>query len=180
METRTKTNPLVRTISGPLRQVSRARYDFCLGVAGYPEGHIDAPSKEQDLEYLKLKVNRGAEYIITNYFYDNAYFFDFCERCRNAGIGVPIVPGVMPIYSVRMMEMLAGLCGATITEEIRQGIAALPDGDKEALLAFGIEFATRQCAELLEAGVPGLHIYTMDRSKSTVRVVEQLRDKGLL
>ncbi len=158
----------------------RARYDFCTGVAGYPEGHIDAPSKEQDLEYLKLKVDRGAEYIVTNYFYDNAYFFDFCERCRNAGIGAPIVPGVMPIYSVRMMEMLAGLCGATITEEIRQGIAALPEGDKEALAAFGIEFATRQCAELLEAGVPGLHIYTMDRSKSTVRVVEQLRDKGLL
>ena len=158
----------------------RPRYDFCLGVAGYPEGHIDAPSKERDLEYLKLKVEQGAEYIITNYFYDNAYFFDFAGRCRAAGIQVPIVPGVMPIYSVKMMEMLAGMCGATITDGIRRGIASLPEGDKEALVEFGIEFATRQCRSLLEAGVPGLHIYTMNRSISAVAIVNQLRSEGLL
>ncbi len=158
----------------------RSRYDFCIGAAGYPEGHIDAPSKEKDMEYLKLKVDNGAEYIITNYCYDNKYFFDFVERCRGAGIKVPILPGVMPIFSVKMMEMLAGLCGATITEEIRQGINALDEGDKEGLSAFGIDFAARQCAELLNAGVPGLHIYTMDRSKSTVGIVNRLRDEGLL
>lgn len=159
----------------------RPRYsDLCIGVAGYPEGHIEAESKEKDLEYLKLKVDRGAEYIISNYFYDNQYFFDFVERCRAIGIDVPIVPGVMPIYSVKMMEMLAGLCGATITEEIRQGIAALPEGDKQALMDFGIEFAVRQCKELLNAGVPGLHIYTMDRSSSTVAIVERLRGDRLL
>jgi methylenetetrahydrofolate reductase (NADPH) len=158
----------------------RPRYGFCLGVAGYPEGHIDAPSKEKDIEYLKLKVDRGAEYIISNYFYDNQYFFDFVEQCRAAGIDVPILPGVMPIYSVKMMEMLAGICGATITEEVRQGIAALAEGDGEALVAFGIEFAVRQCSELLQAGVPGLHIYTMDRSKSTTGIVNRLRSEGLL
>jgi len=158
----------------------RPRYDFCIGVAGYPEGHIDALSKEKDLEYLKLKVDQGAEYIITNYFYDNRYFFDFVERCRGIGIQVPILPGVMLIYSVKMMEMLAGMCGATITDKVRQGIAALAEGDKEALVAFGIEFAVHQCVELLEAGVPGLHIYTMDRSKSAVGVVDRLRDEGLL
>lgn len=158
----------------------RPRYGFCIGVAGYPEGHIEAPSKEKDLEYLKLKVDRGAEYIISNYFYDNRFFFDFVERCRASGISVPILPGVMPIYSVKMMEMLAGLCGATITKEVRRGIAALPAGDREALGAFGIEFAVRQCAELLEAGVPGLHIYTMDRSKSAVGIVNRLRSEGLL
>jgi methylenetetrahydrofolate reductase (NADPH) len=158
----------------------RPRYDFCLGVAGYPEGHIEAPSKEKDLEYLKLKVDRGAEYIITNYCYDNRFFFDFLERCRRNGIDVPVLPGVMPIYSVKMMEMLAGLCGATITEQVRDGIAALPEGDKDALLEFGIDFAVSQCAELLEAGVPGIHIYTMDRSKSTVGIIEQLRSDGYL
>jgi methylenetetrahydrofolate reductase (NADPH) len=158
----------------------RPRYDFCLGVAGYPEGHIDAPSREKDLEYLKLKLDQGAEYVITNYFYDNRFYFDYVERCRAAGIEVPILPGVMPIYSVKMMETLASLCGATITEEIRQGLAALPEDDKEALAAFGIEFAVRQCAGLLEAGVPGLHIYTMDRSRATVGVVTQLRDMGQL
>lgn len=158
----------------------RPQYDFCIGVAGYPEGHIDAASKEKDLEHLKLKVDQGAEYIIANYFYDNGYFFDFVERCRAIGIEVPIVPGVMPIYSIKMMEMLAGLCGATITDEVRQGIAALPEGDTEALGAFGIEFAVRQCAELIKAGVPGLHIYTMDRSASAAGIVNRLRDDGLL
>jgi methylenetetrahydrofolate reductase (NADPH) len=158
----------------------RPRYDFCIGVAGYPEGHVEAPSKEKDIEYLKLKVDRGAEYIIANYFYDNRYFFEFLDRCQSAGIDVPILPGVMPIYSLKMMEMLAGLCGATITDQVRQGIAALPEGDKEALGAFGIEYATRQCAELLDAGVPGLHVYTMDRSKSATGIVNCLRGEGLL
>ena len=154
--------------------------DLCIGVAGYPEGHIESENKEEDFEYLKLKVDRGAEYIITNYCYDNQYFFDFVERCRALDIDVPIIPGVMPIYSVKMMEMLAGLCGATITDEIRQGIAALPEGDKDALVNFGIEFAVRQCTDLLQAGVPGLHIYTMDRSRSTVGIIERLRRDGLL
>ncbi len=156
------------------------RYDFCLGVAAYPEGHIDAPDRKKDLEYLKLKVDQGAEYIITNYFYDIRYFFDFVERCRDIGIEIPIVPGIMPIYSVKMLEMLAGMCGATITEDVRKGLASFKDGDKDALIAFGIEFAYRQCAELLRAGVPGLHIYTMDRSVSTVGLVNRLRAEGLL
>jgi methylenetetrahydrofolate reductase (NADPH) len=158
----------------------RPRYDFCIGVAGYPEGHIEAESKEKDIEYLELKVDKGAEYIISNYFYDNQYYFDFIERCRAIGIEVPILAGVMPVYSIKMMKMLAGLCGATITDELRQGIEALPEDDKEALVNFGIEFALRQCKDLLRAGVPGLHIYTMDRSISSVVIVESLRKEGLL
>lgn len=158
----------------------RPRYDFCIGAAGYPERHIEAESREKDIEYLKLKVDNGAEYIITNYFYDNQYYFDFVERCRTVGINVPIVAGVMPVYSVKMMEMLAGLCGATITDELRQGIEALPEGDKEALVNFGIEFAVRQCKDLLRQGVPGLHIYTMDRSISSIEIVESLRKDSLL
>jgi methylenetetrahydrofolate reductase (NADPH) len=158
----------------------RPLYDFCIGVAGYPEGHIEAQSREKDLYYLKLKVDQGAEYIITNYFYDNAYYFDYIDRCRNAEIEVPILPGIMPVYSVKMMDILAGLCGATITDELRQGIEALPDGDTGALLNFGIDFAYRQCAELLEVGVPGLHIYTMDRWKSSSGLVTRLRSDGLL
>jgi len=158
----------------------RQRYAFCLGVAAYPEGHIDAPDRNKDLEYLKLKVDQGGEYIITNYFYDTGYFFDFVERCRGIGIEVPIIPGIMPIYSVKMMEMLAGMCGATITEEVRDGLASIEEGDKDALIAFGVEFAYRQCAELLKVGVPGLHIYTMDRGVSTVGLVNRLRAEGLL
>jgi methylenetetrahydrofolate reductase (NADPH) len=163
-----------------LMEFIRPRYDFCIGVAGYPEGHVEAESKEKDIEYHKLKVDKGAEYIISNYFYDNRYYFDFVERCRAIGIDVPILAGVMPIYSVKMMEMLAGLCGATITNELRRGIEALPGDDKEALVNFGIEFAVRQCEDLLRAGVTGLHIYTMDRSVSSVVIVERLRRDGLL
>jgi len=156
------------------------RYDFCVGVAGYPEGHVHAPSRDKDLEFLKHKVDQGAEYITANYFYDNAYFLDFVERCRALGIDVPILPGVMPVYSVKMMNILANLCGATITDELRNGLAALPEGDKDALSEFGIEFAVRQCTALLQAGVPGLHIYTMDRSKSALGIVGRLRAQGLL
>jgi methylenetetrahydrofolate reductase (NADPH) len=156
------------------------RWDFCLGAAGYPEGHIEAESKEKDLEYLKLKVESGAQYIIANYFYDNQYFFDFMERCRRAGIEVPVLPGVMPVYTVKMMETLASLCGATLTDKLKQGIAALPEGDKQALLDFGVDFAVERCRGLIAAGVPGLHIYTMDRSSSAGKIVNRLRAEGLL
>lgn len=158
----------------------RPQYNFCMGVAAYPEGHVEATSKEKDLEFLKMKVDLGAEFIIANYSYDNQYFFDLVERCRGIGIDVPILPGVMPIFSVKMMETLAGICGATITDEVRQGIAALPEDDTDALVDFGIEFAVRQCTGLLEGGAPGVHIYTMDRSKSASGIVDRLRSEGLL
>jgi methylenetetrahydrofolate reductase (NADPH) len=158
----------------------RPRYDFCLGAAGYPEGHVESPSLKEDIAYLKLKVDQGARFVIANYFYDNAFFFDFRDRCAAAGIEVPILPGVMPIYSIKMMRTLASLCGATITEKVLQGLADVPEDDKEALLSFGIEFAIDQCQELLASGVPGLHIYTMDRSRSTAGIVNRLRDEGLL
>ena len=129
---------------------------------------------------MKLKVDLGAEYIIANYFYDNSFYFDFVDSCRAKGIQVPILPGVMPIYSVKMMNILASICGAAITHELKQGISSLPEDDTNALLEFGIDFAVRQCVELIQAGAPGLHIYTMDRSKSAVGVVERLREMQLL
>ena len=158
----------------------KARYDFCLGAAGYPEGHMEAESKEKDLEYLKLKVKNGAQYIVAQYFYDNQYFFDFMDRCKDIGINVPILPGIMPIYSIKMTETLAGLCGTTITNEVRQGLAKLDPEDKDAVANFGIDFATQQCSELLQRGVQGLHFYTMDRGKSVIEIISRLKNKGLL
>ena len=158
----------------------RPRYDFCLGVAAYPEGHIEAVSKEKDLEYLKLKIDNGAEFIITNYTYDNQYFYQFRERCQEIGIEVPILPGVMPIYSLKMMNSLASLCGASIPDGLQQRLFELPEGDKEAVLNFGVEFAYQQCRELLRSDVPGVHIYTMDRSNSVAEIVTRLRGGGYL
>jgi methylenetetrahydrofolate reductase (NADPH) len=163
-----------------LLEFIRPLYPFCLGVAGYPEGHIEAESRQKDLEYLKLKVDKGAEYIITNYFYDNRFYFDFVADCRNLGIQVPILPGIMPIFSIKMMHNLAKLCGASISDDLRQRLAALPEGDMPALLNFGMDFAFEQCKELIQAGVPGLHFYTMDRSQSTAGVLARLRREGLL
>ena len=156
------------------------RYGFCMGAAGHPEGHPEAESKEKDLEYLKLKVTNGAEFIIANFVYDTRFFFDFVKRCRAIGIKVPILPGVMPIYSVKLLEILTKTCGATITEEIHQGLAKLPTDDNKAVAEFGIDFATQQCRELIEKGVPGIHIYTMDRSKAATEIVQRLRSEGLL
>ncbi len=158
----------------------RPEFPFCLGVAGYPEGHIEAVSREKDLEYLKKKIDLGAEYIITNYFYDNRFFFDFVDRCLAQGICVPILPGIMPIFSLKMMRQLAKLCGAVITDKLEQGLAAVPEGDQHALLNFGIDFAAAQCRELLKAGVVGLHFYTMDRMQATAAVVSRLRHEGIL
>lgn len=163
-----------------LLEFIRPEYGFCLGAAAYPEGHIEAESLDKDMEYIKQKVDSGAEYIISNYFYDNAYFFNFSERLRSSGVDVPIIPGIMPIYSVKMMNILAKLCGATITEEVKNGIASLPQDDREALVSFGIDFAVKQCRGLIGKGVPGLHIYTMDREASAARIVNCLKDEGLI
>ena len=158
----------------------KPRSDLCVGAACYPEGHIEAESKEKDMEYLKQKVDLGAEFLITNYFYDNHFYFDFIDRCNASGIHVPIVPGVMPIFSIKMMENLARLCGATIPDELRNGLSRLPEGDKDAVVNYGIDHAADQCRELLKSDIPGLHIYTMDRSKSATEILRRLRDENLL
>jgi methylenetetrahydrofolate reductase (NADPH) len=175
-----KPHPDSFSYSSELIAFIKDKYDFSIGAAGYPEGHTEAKSLEHDLEVLKAKVDNGAEFVICQYFYDNQYFFDFQERARAAGIDVPLVPGIMPIFSVKMMEILAGVCGATITEEVRSSIAQLPGDDKEALQAWGVDFAVKQCRGLLEAGTPGLHFYTLNKRSFSMRIVEELRSMGLL
>ncbi len=156
------------------------KFDFFMGAAGYPEGHKDAESKEKDLEYLKLKVDNGARFILSQYVYDPAYFLDFVKRCRAIGIDVPIIAGVMPIYSEKMTKNLAALCGAAITPEVTEGLAALPPDDKKAVTAFGVELAVRHCRELVKAGVDGFHFYTMDKANSVVKIITQLKEEDLL
>jgi methylenetetrahydrofolate reductase (NADPH) len=158
----------------------KKNYDFTLGCAGYPEGHIEAESLEKDIEYLKLKVDNGAEYVVCQYFYDNQFYFDFVEKCLAKGINVPIIPGIMPVYTVKMTQMLSKVCGSKITDELQKELDAVDAEDKSAVLDTGIQYAVNQCKGLLKAGVPGLHFYTMDRSKSTTEIITQLRQDNLL
>lgn len=156
------------------------RYDFDLGCAGYPEGHIAAESLEKDLAFLKLKVDNGAKYVVSQYCYDNNQFFSYVDRCRAAGITVPIIPGIMPVYTVKLTRMLCRLCGASIPASMEEKLEVLSKGEAKDVAAYGVDFALEQCRELLSRGVDGLHFYTMDRSKSVKEIVNTLRGEGLL
>lgn len=169
-----KPHPDAMQYASDLLKFIKSRYDFCLGAAGYPETHLEALSSGKDLDYLKLKVDEGAEYIVAQYFYDNQYYYDFLDKVLAKGINVPVVPGVMPIYTLKMTENLARICGTTITDKVRSGLDSLPDDDKEGILQYGIDLATEQCKDLLKHDVPGLHFYTMNRGKSLMRIMENL------
>lgn len=158
----------------------KKRYNFTLGCAGYPEGHIEAESLDKDIDYLKLKVDNGAEYIVTQYFYDNTFFFDFVEKCREKGIDVPIIPGIMPVYTIKMTQMLSKVCGSSITAPLQAKIDAVDPDDKQAVLNLGIDVATEQCRDLIKKGVSSLHFYTMNRSKTTTEIIHRLNSENVL
>jgi len=158
----------------------KGRYDFTLGCAGYPEGHLEAESLDKDIACLKKKQDNGAAYVVAQYCYDNRFFFDYVEKCRAAGVSVPIIPGIMPVYTVKLTNILAGVCGATITPQLQDKLDAVADADKETVLQTGIDFAVDQCRDLLRQGVPGLHFYTMNRSKSTGEIIDRLKGENLL
>jgi len=158
----------------------KERYDFTLGCAGYPEGHIEAEHLEKDIEFLKLKEKNGAEYVVAQYCYDNNYFFEYVEKCRATGITIPIIPGIMPVYTVKMTKILSKVCGTSFTDEFQGKLDKLAQADKDEVLNFGIDFAVEQCRELLQKGVAGLHFYTMNRSKSTTEIITRLQQKNLL
>ena len=158
----------------------KERYEVSIGAAGYPEGHLEAESLDTDIDYVKLKQDCGAQYIVAQFFYNNQDFYNFVQRCRDKGVSVPILPGIMPIYSHGMIRALSQVCGATIPQEMQQALAEIPEEDKEAVVEYGIDYATRQCEDLLKNNVTGLHFYTMNRAKSVDAVVKNLRRQGLL
>jgi methylenetetrahydrofolate reductase (NADPH) len=149
-------------------------YEFAIGAACFPETHIHAESAESDLGYLGEKVAAGVDFLITQMFFDNDFYFDFVARARHAGIEVPIIPGIMPITQVGQVERMASMCGSAIPEGLRAELRARED-DAEAVLDFGVAYATLQCAELLAAGAPGVHFYTLNRSPATRAILSALR-----
>jgi methylenetetrahydrofolate reductase (NADPH) len=160
--------------SRELVELISADYPFAIGAACFPETHIHASSPEDDLRYLGEKVQAGVDFLITQLFFDNSYYFDFVARARAAGITVPIIPGIMPITRVGQIERMAAMCGSKIAPELSRELHARED-DAEAVLDFGVAYATLQCAELLAAGAPGVHFYTLNRSPATRAIVSALK-----
>jgi methylenetetrahydrofolate reductase (NADPH) len=151
-----------------------AEYPFAIGAACFPETHIHASSPEADLEHLLEKVNAGVDFLITQLFFDNARYFEFLARARAIGIAVPIIPGIMPITQVGQVQRMAKMCGTSIPEGLRRELQARGE-DPEAVLDFGVAYATLQCAELLAAGAPGIHFYTLNRSPATRAILSALK-----
>jgi methylenetetrahydrofolate reductase (NADPH) len=147
----------------------RARGDFCLGAACYPETHRRAASPEADLAHLLHKVQCGVDFLITNFFFDPADYSRFCERARRAGISVPIIPGIMPVVSARGIRRMAELSGARLPDALLAELARCGEDDAR-IMEVGIDWAIEQCAQLLREGAPGLHFYTLNRSPATRRV----------
>lgn len=150
------------------------RYGFTIGGACFPEVHPEAPSLEADLAYLKTKVAAGASFLITQLFFDNRVYFSFVDAARNAGIEVPIIPGVIPIASYAQVTRICELCDASIPSELSAAMDALR-GDAEAETQLGVAYAAQQSEELLAGGAPGVHFYALNRAPGTRAVLSALR-----
>ena len=160
--------------SRELVELLRAEYDFTIGAAAFPETHIHATSPEEDIRYLKEKVDAGAQFLITQLFFDNAHYFDFVERAKAIGVDVPIIPGVMPVLTYEGIKRMTTLSAAELPAAFEAELEARRD-DPEAVADLGVAYATLQCADLLRHGVPGIHFITLNRSPATRAILSALR-----
>jgi len=162
--------------SSELCAFMREHFDdyFSIGVAGFPEGHLLCPDKDLDAHYLKTKIDSGAEFVITQLFFDNQVYFDYVARLKKLGVTARVIPGILPITNYASLLKFCALCGTTITDEIKTIFEPI-QGDKEKTLETGIDFAIRQCRELLDAGAPGLHFYCLNKVSPTDRILAEVR-----
>ncbi len=144
-----------------------------IGVAGYPEKHPEAPSPQADLENLKRKADAGADAVFTQLFYVNANFLKFRDRCTAAGITLPVIPGIMPITSYARIKRITAMCQAVFPDDLSASLEAVQDDD-DAQFEIGVEHAIRQCRELIDSGVPGIHFYVLNQSKACERILNAL------
>jgi len=147
---------------------------FSIGVAGFPEGHIDCPDKETDSKHLKIKIDAGGEFVITQLFFDNKDYFEYLERIRKLGVKARIIPGIIPITDYQILLRFCSTCGATIPQRVHDIFKPL-DGDAEATYEAGVEFAVEQCNELLGGGAPGLHFYTLNKVEPTREILNKIK-----
>lgn len=156
------------------RQMGEEQSDryFCIGVGGYPEKHFEAPNIETDIANLKKKVDAGADYIITQMFFDNKVYYEFVEKCRKAGIDIPIIPGLKPLSSYKQVSSLPEAFSLDIPAELTEAMKAAKD-DKAAAYQIGTEWCTMQCKDLISHGVPAVHFYTMGKSDNITRILKE-------
>jgi methylenetetrahydrofolate reductase (NADPH) len=157
-----------------VRLIHEEGFDFAVGAACHPEAHPEALDPATDLAHLRRKVDAGVDFLITQLFFDNASYFTFVERAREAGIMVPIVPGIMPVTNVDQIERFTSLCGASMPPDLLAALHEVRD-DPQAVLDLGVAYASLQCAELLRRGAPGIHFYTLNRSPATRAILHALR-----
>lgn len=150
----------------------KSKTNLSIAVAGYPEGHIESPDLKTDISNLKHKVDCGADVIFTQLFFDNKVFYDFVERVQNAGINLPVVAGIMPVISKKQVTKMTTLAKISIPENLNNALNKYSD-----LSEFGIDFASNQCEDLLRNGVSGLHFYTLNKSYSTAKILDNIGDK---
>jgi len=144
--------------------------DFSIGVAGYPEKHVEAPNLDSDLDYLKLKIDKGAEYIVTQLFFDNHKYFDFVEKCKQKGINVPIIPGIKPVSTLNDSSLLPQTFNIDLPNDLIKEIKKCKTN--KDVRQVGVEWATVQSQELIKSGVPGIHYYTLDQSDNIKKIVK--------
>jgi len=147
---------------------------FSIGVAGFPEGHTDCPDKETDSKYLKIKMDAGGEFVVTQLFFDNKDYFEYMERAKKIGVNAKILPGVITITNYQTLLRFCGTCGATIPQKVHDIFKPL-DGNAEATYKAGVEFAVAQCKDLLAGGAPGLHFYALNKVEPTKEVLNKVR-----
>lgn len=147
---------------------------FTIGVAGFPEGHVLCPDRDQDARYLKKKTDAGADFVITQLFFNNQDYFDYVKRLRKLGVASRVIPGILPITNYRNLVKFCALCGATVTEEIHKIFKPIQE-DPEKTLEAGIAFAIRQCRQLLDGGAPGLHFYCLNKTSPTDQILREVR-----
>ena len=146
----------------------------CVAAACYPEGHVDSPTLREDLHHLKRKVDAGADFLISQLFFDNRQYFDFVDRARAVGIDVPIVPGIMPIGNFEQIQRFTKMCGASIPEQLLEELEKRKE-EPQAIHELGVAYATIQCLGLLQGGAPGIHFYTLNKSTATREILSALR-----
>ncbi|WP_324068222.1 MAG: methylenetetrahydrofolate reductase [NAD(P)H] [Flavobacterium sp.] len=146
--------------------------DFCIGVAGYPEKHMEAPSLDSDIHFVKQKIKNGADYIITQMFFDNKKFFDFVAKCRAAGITVPIIPGLKPIATKKQLNLIPHRFSVELPDDLIMTVVKAKDND--TVKQIGIEWCTQQSKELVAAGIPVLHYYSMGKAENVKAIAKEI------